>query len=226
MTEFSKPLLTEEAPEPPLVEQKPLEHENERLKQTLATIQGATAKVEEAGLAPKPVAVAAKPKAKEKAGVAKGEPRPKPLLKPKPDLKVEPEPEKPATGKIPGAAKEKATKPVDELPQPEPGKDLPWRQSAVSEAVGSMAGNPDPDVFHRLFKLFANAPEKEIPAAAMILSTAYLRTPATKRQPVLKALQPALRAFRSTKLAALISARLGAALVAKPPAPPPAPPGG
>jgi hypothetical protein len=226
MSEFSKPLLTEEAPEPPLVEQKPQEHENERLKQTLATMQGTSARIEEAGLAAKPAAIAAKAKAEVSAGNVNTEIEPKPLLKPKPDLKAEPGPEKPATSKIPADAKEKAAKPVEEVPQPETGKELLQRQSAISAAVGSMAGNPDPDVFHLLLKLFANAPEKEIPAAAMIISTAYLRTPATKRQPVLKALQPALRTFRATKLAGLISAKLSAALIAKPTAPPPTPPGG
>ena len=226
MSEFSKPLLTEEAPEPPLVEQKPLEHENERLKQMLATIQGASAKIEEAGLAPKPVAVVAKSKPSGVAKTAKTEPAPKPMLKPKANIKVEPEQEKPAIKKTPGGAKEKAETPNVEAQPPEPDKELFQRQSAIADAVGSMAGNPDPDVFHLLFKLFSNAPEKEIPAAAMIISTAYLRTPAKQRQPVLKALQPALRAFRTTKLAIFVSARLGAALVARPPAPPPAPPGG
>lgn len=226
MSEFSKPLLTEEAPEPPLMEQKPQEHENERLKQTLATMQGATAKIEEAGLAPKPVPVAVKPEPAAKTMTAKVKPLPKPQVKAKPEIKAEQEPEEPATRKKPGPAKEKAAKSIEETPAPEPDKELLQRRLAISEAVASMAGNPDPDIFHLLFKLFANAPEKELPAAAMIISTAYLRTPAKKRQPLLKALHPALRTFRATKLAVLISAKLGAVLAAKPPAPPPAPPGG
>lgn len=226
MIEFSKPLLTEEAPEPPLVEQKPLEQESERLKQTLATIQGATAKIEEAGLAPKPVHVAAKPAPAENSKLVKADAKPSPLLKPKPTSKVEPETEKPATSKKPDRKKEKTATPVEEAPQPELDRELLRRQSVVAEVVVSMAGNPDPDVFHLLFELFSNAPEKENPAAAMIVTTAFLRTPAKQRQPVLKALQPALKAYRSSRLAVLISSRLGAALVAKPPAPPPAPPPG
>lgn len=226
MSEFSKPLLTEEAPEPPLVEQKPLEHETERLKQTLATVQGASAKIEEAGLAPKPAAAAAKPKPAAKVKTAKVKPIPKPHVMLKGNLTIEPVPKKLAARKAPARAREQAEKPKEKAPSPQPDKGLLQRQSVIADAVGSMAGNPDPDVFSLLFKLFTNAPEKEIPAAAMILSTAYLRTPAKKRQPALKALQPALRTFRTTKLAGLISARLGAVLVTKPPAPPPAPPGG
>jgi hypothetical protein len=226
MSEFSKPLLTEEAPEPPLVEQKPQEHENERLKQTLAGMQGTTARIEEVGLAPKLVPAAVKPEPAAKTMTGKVKPLPKPQLKLKPENKAEQEQETPATRKKPGTAKERPAKQIEETRAPEPDKELLRRQLAISEAVGSMSGNPDPEVFHLLFKLFANAPEKEIPAAAMIISTAYLRTPAKQRQPVLQALQPALRAYRATKLAALISAKLGAALVAKPPAPPPAPPGG
>ena len=226
MSEFSKPLLSEDAPEPPLMEQKPLEHENERLKQTLATIQGATSKIEEAGLAPKPVATAAKPKPTVKVKTAKVKPLPKPQVKPKANLKIEPEPRKLAAKKASAREQKKAEKPKEDATSPQPDKKLLQRQSVIADALGSMAGNPEPDVFGLLFKLFANAPEKEIPAAAMILSTAYLRTPTKKRQPVLKALQPALRTFRTTRLAVLISAKLGSVLVAKPPAPPPAPPGG
>jgi hypothetical protein len=224
--EFTKPLLTEEAPEPPLVVQRPQVHEYERLKQTFAGMQGVSAKIEEAGLAPKPAAAAVKSEAQDKTKAAKAEPAPKPLLKTNPAIKTASEPEKPATKKRPEPNKKDAAKPVQETPQPESGMELLQRQSAIMDAIRSMAGNPDPDVFRLLFSLFAKAPEKEIPAAAMIISTAYLRTPAKMRQPVLKALRPSLQAFRMTKLAILISAKLGAALVAKPPAPAPAPPGG
>lgn len=230
MSEFSKPLLTDEAPEPPLLEPKLKDDVQLRIAQPLAKTQGAQARLEEAGLAPKP-ARPVKSKAEKSAAATK------PLIKTdgqsaKPvvpithprqaETKVEtstPDPEQKVA-----AGSDKAP---EVHPEPDVDKDLRLRQAALTEVVASMQANPDPEIFHHLFKLFEPAPPKEAQAAALLLSITYLRTPATARQPLLKAMQPSMKAHRNTKLAAFLLVKLGAALVAKPPAPPPpAPPGG
>ncbi len=72
MTEFVKPLLTEDAPEPPLLEPQKQEEAHQRARQSLAGQQGATQMAEAAGLTQKPVVPVAKtPEAKEGAGASK-----------------------------------------------------------------------------------------------------------------------------------------------------------
>lgn len=231
MSEFSKPLLTDEAPEPPLLEPKLKDDVQLRIAQPLAKTQGAQAKLDEAGLAPKKAAPPHVPPGN-KASLP-GKTILKPGIHPaKPDATASsPQGLDPKTGtRKPEPEKHVASDPakVTEGPAaPDVDKDLRLRQAALTEAVASMQANPDPEIFHHLFKVFEPTPPKEAQAAALLLSITYLRTPASARQPLLKALQPSLKAYRNTKLAAFILVKLGAALVAKPPAPPPsAPPGG
>lgn len=232
MIEFSKPLLTEDAPEPAILEQKAQEESHQRARQSLAGMQGARRAVEEAGLMPKPPMPAKKPdaptvktKQKEKAAPQTKKATVAAKAKPKPKARV-----KQAVKPKRAAGSKKASQPEPEKkpePAPQIDKEKIARQEALSSALEAIHGQPDPEAFAALFEVFASAPAREIAGAATLISVAFLRTAAKRRAPLLKALQPALRDHRATKLAAQLLQKLGTVLVAKPPAPvAPPPPGG
>ena len=227
MTEFVKPLLTEDAPEPPLLEPQKQEEAHQRARQSLAGQQGATQMAEAAGLTQKPVVPVVKsPETKKK---MQGPAKPKIAAKPKPKSKSKPKAKKAPTIKKKQAAphkKAEAKEPATSVPPPVADLDKSLRQEALIEAIAAMQSGPDEDTFAGLFELYGKAPDKETVAAATVLTATFLRTSAKARGPLLKALTPAMRTWRNAKLVILLAAKLGKVIVAKPPAPPPAPPPG
>ena len=214
MIDFTKPLLADEVPEPPIIEQKMKEDAQQRARLSIAGVQGAAKAAEEAGLLKKPA-----PPVRQlqdiKAHGAKAAPSKKPEVAPaKAKAAV-------ARKKNPAKTPPKPARPEDSA-APAPDRDRQLRQSALQTVLAGMPAHPDVEAFSSLFSLYAKAPDKEASAAALVLSMTFLRSPAKARAPLQKALAPALRAYRASTLAALLAERLGHVVAVKPP--PPAPP--
>lgn len=227
MTEFVKPLLAEEAPEPSLLEQERQEEAHQRARQSLAGQQGATRMAEDAGLGQKPAMPAARKPETKKPWHAP--PAPKVLAKPKALSTAKPKVKAVPTVKKKDAAPHKKQKleiPAKTAPAPVVDKDRLLRQAALVDAIAAMQSGPDEFVFANVFDLYTKAPDKETAAAATVLTATFLRTSAKSRTPLLKALAPAMRTWRDSKLVILLATKLGKVIAAKPPAPPAPPPGG
>jgi hypothetical protein len=106
--------------------------------------------------------------------------------------------------------------------------DRAWqlRQAALQHVLAGMPSRPDAEAITGLFGLFVEAPDKEAAAAALVMAMTFLRSPAKARAPLSKALAPALRKYRGSRLASLLLQRLGHVVATKPPAPAAPPPGG
>jgi hypothetical protein len=221
MIDFTKPMLAEEVPEPPVVELKTKEDAQQRARQSLAGIQGAAKAAEEAGLMQKPA-----PPIKQLQDVKHDGPKSAPDKKPL----------RPVASTKPGPTEARKKNPARQPPKPPRpdasaalavDHDRQLRQSALQTVLGGMQAHPDAEAISSLFALYLTAPEKEAASAALVLSMAFLRSPATARGPLLKALAPALQSYRGSRLAILLGARLGHVATARqPPAPVAPPPGG
>ncbi len=227
MTEFVKPLLAEEAPEPPLLEQEKQEDAHQRARQSLAGMQGATRTAEAAGLVQKPnMPVAKRPETKKQ---SQAKAAPKVVTKPKAAVGAKPKAKAAPSMKNKGAALQKKHKlevPAKTVPPAIVDQDRLLRQEALVEAIASMQSAPDEGVFANVFDLYSKAPYKETVAAATVLTATFLRTSAKSRAPLLKELAPAMRTWRGSRLVTLLAAKLGKVVTAKQPAPPAPPPGG
>ncbi|MDQ0322160.1 hypothetical protein QO002_004366 [Pararhizobium capsulatum DSM 1112] len=220
MIDFTKPLLADEVPEPPIVEQKMKEDAQQRARASLAGIQGAAKAAETAGLIGKPA-----PPVKQLQKIKVEGPKAVVAVKKKPApvrAKVE---VKEAKKKNPAKKPPKPAKPEASAP-PAPDHDWQLRQSALQTVLAGMHAQPDADAISSLFALFVKAPDKEVMAAALVLSMTFLRSPAKARGPLMKSLGPAMQTFRGSKLAVLLAVRLGHVVTPKAPAPVAPPPGG
>lgn len=211
MIDFTKPLLADEVPEPPILEQKMKEDAQQRARLSLAGIQGAAKAAEEAGLLKKPAPPVRQLQDIKTQG-AKAAPPKKPAVPPAQAEAVVAKRKNPAK-KLP-----KPAKPEDSA-APAPDLDRQLRQSALQSVIAGMSAHPDAAALSSLFSLFVAAPDKEAAAAALVLSMTFLRSPA-------KALAPALHMYRASRLAKLLAGRLGHVVAAKPaPSAPPPPVG-
>ena len=227
MNEFVKPLLPEEVSEPSLLEQERQEEAQRRTRQSLAGMQGAARTAEAAGLMQKPAIPVVKkpeiPKQLHAPAVPKTAAKPNPALTPKPKLKPAPSIKKKDTAPHEKQMLEMSAK---ASPPPIVDPDRVMRQEALVETIASMQSGPDESVFANVFDLYTKAPDKETEAAATVMTATFLRASAKSRMPLLKALAPAMRTWRGSKLVTLLAAKLGKVVAAKPPAPPAPPPGG
>ena len=218
MIDFTKPLLTDEVPEPPILEQKQKEEAQQRARQSLAGIPGAARAAKDAGLVEKPA-----PPVRQLQDIklhgAKAAAAQKPARVPEKAGAKEIKKKNPAK-KLPKPVKPEASAPLST------DHDLQLRKSALQTVLASMQSHPDAAAVSSLFALFVAAPDREAAAAALVLSMNFLRSPAKARAPLMKAFAPALRQYRGSKLAVLLADRLGHVVAAKPPAPVAPPPGG
>ncbi len=221
MIDFTKPLLADEVPEPPIIEQTMKEDAQKRARQSLAGIQGAAKAAEEAGLLQKP-APPVKQIQNVKALGPKAAPSKKPVVMP-PKTKAETLEKKPKPKRTQEPVK---AKPPEAPPAVDHDKEL--RQSVLQRVLADLPDHPDADAVSGLFDLYTRAPEKEAAGAALVLATSFLRAPAKARGPLMKAFGPAMRKYRGSELAEYLLVRLGKVIAAKPAAPPapPPPPGG
>jgi len=218
MIDFTKPLLADEVPEPPIVEQKAKEDARQRARASLAGIQGAEKAAETAGLIGKPA-----PPVRQLQTIEIEGPRPAAAVK----MKSAPAPAtteaKEAKRKNPAKKPPKPAKPEASAP-PAPDRDVQLRQSALQAVLAGMHSQPDAEAISSLFALFVKATDKEAMAAALVLSMTFLRSPAKARGPLMKALGPAMHKFRGSRLAVLLAERLGCVVAPGAPAPVAPPP--
>ncbi|MGV8937550.1 MAG: hypothetical protein ACOH2J_10535 [Allorhizobium sp.] len=216
MIDFTKPLLADEIPEPPIVEQKMKEDAQQKARLSIAGIQGAAKAAEEAGLLQKPA-----PPVRQLQDIKTQGAKAAPVKKP--DIARAKEKAVAARKKNPAKTPPKPAK-RDDSAAPAPDSDRQLRQSALQSVLADMSECPDAEAISSLFSLFVKAPDKEASAAALVLSMTFLRSPAMARGPLMKALVPALSKYRGSKLAMLLAQRLGPVVAAKSPPPPPSPP--